>query len=189
MKENLKKYTFCLIMIFIIAIIIGVFMMMYPGISLATLGVIVALFMIVNGLTLIFIDVKMWSYNIPFDGLLHGILRIVLGILLQLIGSVLGHVDVEREMIRHSRHDDVQQDDRRDEQNGQHIDERNTGNRLLANGGYHYRVEYAEGDNEELLYNERNNQFSKFLAGKHHRPPLKMKEIEGARLAHSGHSR
>ena len=82
MKENLKKYTLCLILMCIIAIIDGVFMIMYPGISLATLGVMVALLMIVVGALFIYIDVKAWSYDIPFDGLLQGILRIVLGILL-----------------------------------------------------------------------------------------------------------
>ena len=82
MKEELKKYTLGLIILFIAAIIIGVFMVMYPDISLTTLGVIVALFMIFNGILLILIDIKMWSYGIPFDGLLQGILRIILGVLL-----------------------------------------------------------------------------------------------------------
>ena len=82
MKENLKKYTLCLILMCVIAIIIGVFMMMYPDISLATLGVLVAVFMIVVGALLIYIDIKAWNYSVPFDGLLQGILRIVLGILL-----------------------------------------------------------------------------------------------------------
>ena len=82
MKEELKKYTLGLIILFIAAIIIGVFMVMYPDISLTTLGVIVALFMIFNGILLILIDIKMWSYSIPFDGLLQGILRIILGVLL-----------------------------------------------------------------------------------------------------------
>ncbi|MBQ6343534.1 MAG: DUF308 domain-containing protein [Anaerolineaceae bacterium] len=82
MKENLKKYTLCLILMFIIAIIIGVFMVMYPDISLATLGVTVAMFMIFNGLVLIFLDIKAWSYNLPFEGMLQGILRVVLGVLL-----------------------------------------------------------------------------------------------------------
>lgn len=82
MKEELKKYTLGLIILFIAAIIIGVFMVMYPDISLTTLGVIVALFMILNGILLILIDIKMWSYSIPFDGLLQGILRIILGVLL-----------------------------------------------------------------------------------------------------------
>ncbi len=82
MKENLKKYTLGLILLFVIAIIIGVFMIMYPDISLTTLGVIVALFMIFEGILLILVDIKMWSYSIPFDGLLQGILRIILGVLL-----------------------------------------------------------------------------------------------------------
>ncbi len=82
MKENLKKYTLGLILLFVIAIIIGVFMIMYPDISLTTLGVIVALFMIFEGVLLILVDIKMWSYSIPFDGLLQGILRIILGVLL-----------------------------------------------------------------------------------------------------------
>lgn len=82
MKENLKKYTFCLIMMFVIAIIIGVFMIMYPDVSLATLGVIVGVFMIINGAVLIVVDIKAWSCNLPFEGLLQGILRVVLGVLL-----------------------------------------------------------------------------------------------------------
>ena len=82
MKENLKKYTLCLILMFIIAIIIGVFMVMYPDISLATLGVTVAMFMIFNGLVLIFVDIKAWNYGLPFEGMLQGILRVVLGVLL-----------------------------------------------------------------------------------------------------------
>ena len=82
MKENLKKYTLCLILMCIIAIIDGIFMIMYPDISLATLGVMVALFMIAVGALFVYIDIKAWSYDVPFDGLLQGILRIILGILL-----------------------------------------------------------------------------------------------------------
>ena len=71
-----------MILMSVIAIIIGIFMIMYPATSLATLGVIISIFLVINGIVLIALDVKAWTYDIPFDGLLQGALCIVLGVLL-----------------------------------------------------------------------------------------------------------
>ena len=53
-----------------------------PGMSLVALGIAVAAYLIVHGILLIILDIKAWRLYIPFEGLLQGILCIVLGVLL-----------------------------------------------------------------------------------------------------------
>lgn len=74
MKEIFKKTTNSIIFSSIIAIIVGLVLIFYPSISLKTMGIIAAIYIIVYGIILIILDVKAYKYYIPFDGMLPGIL-------------------------------------------------------------------------------------------------------------------
>ena len=70
------------IVLSIIAILLGIVMIAYPGMSLVALGAVTAAFLIVEGIALIVLDIKASRMFIPFDGMLQGILSLILGILL-----------------------------------------------------------------------------------------------------------
>ena len=70
------------IVLSIIAILLGIVMIVYPGMSLVALGAVTAAFLIVEGIALIVLDIKASRMFIPFDGMLQGILSLILGILL-----------------------------------------------------------------------------------------------------------
>lgn len=92
MKEIFKKTTNSIIFSSIIAIIVGLILIFYPSISLKTMGIIAAIYIIVYGIILIILDVKAYKYYIPFDGMLPGILSVVLGIILICKPSILSIV-------------------------------------------------------------------------------------------------
>lgn len=82
MKNIFKNITNSVIVLSILAILLGIVMIVYPGISLMALGITVASYLIVQGITLIILDIKAWRLYIPFDGMLQGILYVIIGILL-----------------------------------------------------------------------------------------------------------
>ena len=82
MKTIFKNITTSVIWLSILAILLGIVLVAYPGISLIALGISVAAYLILHGITLIILDIKAWSLYIPFNGLLQGILCVILGILL-----------------------------------------------------------------------------------------------------------
>ena len=92
MKEIFKRTTNSIIFSSIIAIIVGLILIFYPSISLKTMGIIAAIYIIVYGIILIILDVKAYQYYIPFDGMLPGILSVVLGIILICKPSILSIV-------------------------------------------------------------------------------------------------
>ncbi len=82
MKDVFNRTTNSIIVSSIIAGILGIVMLIYPNISLKTIGLIAAIYIIINGLVLIVLDIKAARYYIPFDGMLPGILSLVLGVIL-----------------------------------------------------------------------------------------------------------
>ena len=82
MKNIFKNITNSVILLSILAILLGIVLIAYPGLSLMALGVTVAVYLIIHGITLIILDIKAWRLYIPFEGMLQGILCIILGILL-----------------------------------------------------------------------------------------------------------
>lgn len=82
MKTIVKNFTNCVILLSTLAILLGIVLVAYPGMSLVALGIAVAAYLIVHGIVLIILDIKAWRLYIPFEGLLQGILCIVLGVLL-----------------------------------------------------------------------------------------------------------
>ena len=82
MKGIFKKTTNSIICSSIIACIIGLIMIINPNMSIKTIGIIISIYIILHGLALIVLDITSNSYYVPFDGILSGILSVVLGIVL-----------------------------------------------------------------------------------------------------------
>ncbi len=82
MKDIFKRVTNSIICSSILALIMGLVLIIFPTMSLRTIGLIIAVYVILYGLVLIVIDVKASKCYIPFDGMLPGILSIIIGIIL-----------------------------------------------------------------------------------------------------------
>ena len=82
MKSIIKNITTSVILLSILAILLGIALIAYPGISLVALGIAVAAYLIVHGITLIVLDIRAWRLYLPFNGLLPGIVCVILGVLL-----------------------------------------------------------------------------------------------------------
>lgn len=89
MKEVFKRATVSIICSSIIAFILGLIMVVYPGISIKTMGIIVGIYMIIHGIVLVALDFKANMNYVPFDGIVSGILFIILGILLLAMPGVV----------------------------------------------------------------------------------------------------
>ena len=95
MKAIVKNITNSVIVLSILAVLLGIVLVAYPGISLVVLGIMVASYLIVLGVTLIIVDIKAWRYFIPFNGLLPGILSVILGVLLAKDpGSIAAYIGI-----------------------------------------------------------------------------------------------
>lgn len=79
MKKIVKNITNYIIGLSILAIVLGIVLIVYPGMSIMALGITIAVYMILLGITLVALDLRAWSLYIPFEGLLPGIICIVLG--------------------------------------------------------------------------------------------------------------
>lgn len=89
MKEAFKRVTVSMICSSIIAFILGLIMVMSPGLSMVTMGIIVGIYMIIHGVVLVALDFKSNMNYSPFDGIVSGILFIILGILLIAMPGIL----------------------------------------------------------------------------------------------------
>ena len=57
-------------------------MVIFPKVSIETMGMVAAIYIIAYGIVLIYLDIKASKYYVPFDGLFSGIVSILMGILL-----------------------------------------------------------------------------------------------------------
>ena len=89
MKEMLNRQINSYIVSSILAFVIGLTMVIFPKISVETIGIIAAAYIITHGIVLIYLDVKATDYYIPFDGFLPGVFSILMGIVLCYKPSVL----------------------------------------------------------------------------------------------------
>ena len=89
MKDIFKKVTISIICSSIIAFIIGLILVINPSMSLETIGIMVGIYIIIHGVSLIVLDFKAIKYCIPFDGIMSGLLSIVLGVLLIAMPNIL----------------------------------------------------------------------------------------------------
>ncbi|MBQ9552465.1 MAG: DUF308 domain-containing protein [Clostridia bacterium] len=82
MKTIVKNITTYVILVSLLALLIGIGLITDPGLSLVAIGALVGAYLIVQGIVLVILDVKAWRLFIPFEGMLKGILSIILGFLL-----------------------------------------------------------------------------------------------------------
>lgn len=73
----------------VLAFIIGLIMTVYPGLSINTIGIIVGIYIIIHGITLVALDFKSNLSYVPFDGIASGILFILLWIVLMITPGIL----------------------------------------------------------------------------------------------------
>ena len=84
-----KRATTVMICLSVLAFIIGLIMTVYPGLSINTIGIIVGIYIIIHGITLVELDFKSNLSYVPFDGIVSGILFILLGIVLIITPGIL----------------------------------------------------------------------------------------------------
>lgn len=82
MKERFNQTINSIIISSVLAFIIGLIMAVFPKISIETISMLVSAYIITQGIVLIYLDIKAAKYFIPFDGLLIGIVSILMGIIL-----------------------------------------------------------------------------------------------------------
>jgi len=89
MKDVLKRATTAMICLSVLAFIMGLIMTFYPGVSIKTTGIIVGIYIIIHGIALVALDFKSNLNYVPFDGIVSGILFILLGIVLIITPGIL----------------------------------------------------------------------------------------------------
>lgn len=82
MKEKFNEAINSVILSSVLTLILGLIIVIFPKISIDTLGIIVAIFMIMYGVAFVYLDIKAAQYYIPFDGFISGIVSVLIGILL-----------------------------------------------------------------------------------------------------------
>lgn len=92
MKELFKRTTTSIIIASIVAFIIGLIMVLAPGISLEIIGIIVGIYVIVFGVVLIGLSFTSRSFSVPFFGVMTGILSVILGIALLAMPHLLSTI-------------------------------------------------------------------------------------------------
>lgn len=92
MKDLFKRVTTSILISSIIAFIIGLIMVVVPGISLRAIGITIGIFVIVYGIVLIVLDFMAHNIYIPFHGIISGLLSIIVGIILIAMPNILSIV-------------------------------------------------------------------------------------------------
>lgn len=82
MKKIINKFTNSIIFVSIISIIIGLLFIIYPDISIKTIGIIIAIYMIIHGIILCIFNFQTRDIFYPIDSLFGGIILIILGIVI-----------------------------------------------------------------------------------------------------------
>ena len=92
MKELFRKTISSIILSSIAAFIIGLILVVAPGLTLHTIGIIVGIYIIIHGVVLITLNFAESSYCTPFYGIMSGILSIILGIALVVMPGILSTI-------------------------------------------------------------------------------------------------
>ena len=82
MKEKFNETTNYVIVLSILTFIVGLTMSFFPVESIATIGIISAIYFIAHGCVLIYLDFKTDKYHLPVDGMFSGIISILMGLIL-----------------------------------------------------------------------------------------------------------
>ena len=89
MKEILNKTANSFIISSILVLVVGLVMVIFPEISMETIGIIAAAYMITHGIVLIYLELLANKYYLPFDGILPGVFSILMGVVLCYKPSIL----------------------------------------------------------------------------------------------------
>lgn len=92
MKELFKKTATSIILSSIAAFIIGLIMVVAPGLSLQTIGIIIGIYIVVYGIILITLAFTTHNLYIPFFSIMSGIFSIILGVILMAMPEVLSTI-------------------------------------------------------------------------------------------------
>ena len=82
MKDLFKRTTTSIIISSVAAFILGLVMAVVPGISIQVIGIAAGIYIILHGITLIVLDFMAHNAYVPFNGVITGILSIIVGLLL-----------------------------------------------------------------------------------------------------------
>ena len=82
MKEIFSKVANSIIISSIVALIVGIIMIMFPDVSIKTMGIVAAVYIIIQGVALLYVDTLASKFYLPFDGFFSGIVSIIIGIIL-----------------------------------------------------------------------------------------------------------
>ncbi|MBQ8981004.1 MAG: DUF308 domain-containing protein [Eubacterium sp.] len=82
MKNIVKTITNYVICLSVLAIIVGIVLIASPQMSLTVISISSGIYLIVQGIALIILGIKSLRTNLPFDGMLKGILSLIFGVML-----------------------------------------------------------------------------------------------------------
>ena len=94
MKKIINKFTNSIIFVSIISIIIGLLFIIYPDISIKTIGIIIAIYMIIHGIILCIFNFQTRDIFYPIDSLFGGIISIILGIVIIYLLTLIPYIGV-----------------------------------------------------------------------------------------------
>ena len=90
MKGIYKHVTDAVIWLSILAIILGIILIAYPGSTLIAMGIMLGVYLVLQGINLIVFDIRSRRYYLPMEGMLwEGVLTIVFGVLLMIYPASL----------------------------------------------------------------------------------------------------
>ena len=92
MKEIFKRTTTSIFISSVVAFILGLLMAVVPNISLQAIGIVFGIYIIIHGITLIGLDFAAHNVYIPFQGIMSGILSIIVGIIMLAMPNVLATI-------------------------------------------------------------------------------------------------
>lgn len=82
MQKALKRITNYGIVISILALIIGLVFIIFPNISIKTIGIISGIYLLTHGIVSIIIELKLPKIFIPYESMITGVLSVILGIVI-----------------------------------------------------------------------------------------------------------
>ena len=82
MQKALRRITNYGIVISILALIIGLVFIIFPNISIKTLGIISGIYLLTHGIVAIIIELKLPKIFIPYESMITGVLSVILGIVI-----------------------------------------------------------------------------------------------------------
>lgn len=92
MKDFFRKTTTSIIVSSVVAFIIGLIMAVVPKMSLDVMGIVLGVYIIIHGITLIGLNFATHSVYVPFYGIMSGLLSIIVGILLVAMPNIMSTI-------------------------------------------------------------------------------------------------